>query len=578
MAKFYISNSKELMDLVSNTNDIFSISGILSSESTNGVVFNKHIKALKNIYLTENGGVFIVGTPICQDIKNEDLGKYIYDTFSMQNIDYYKNHIMGMWAIFIVKDNTSYCFNDYYGLYDIFYTVNDTNYSIGNSLADILLGRENFEFNEYPFIMENFISEAFPGETQFKDIFCLKGNQFIKIDNKKISINNIDMKPLKYKFNSEQESIKEISEQIIKYSSLVKNNYGKVAMFMTGGLDSRLLFAGFHNSGCSMECVHGISNGSCPEDKKIVKDITSFYQKNLTFLDWKYEVKYSSQNQSDVFNEIGFFNWIDAGNKKYFDELKRVAENCDFLQVGYFCEALRLREWGENKGKSHFSLKEYVEEYCMNDDIRNSYTNYANFESYLMANYRNILRSIGYEGDEEKIPMDFLEPLRWVVARKYDSRFTMMVNMYMPSFLIMSVPTIHERVLSLPASIIKGGRFQIKLIESLDKELISEFKVFSHRRSFKIRNYKKVKALSLRSIADDIIKIAPWTKRLLHKIYAITKKTENADHHRVKEIKKHIQDFLPNYIDYEKYRGSYIRLTALAISLREIAIKKSRRM
>lgn len=574
MAKFYISNSKDLVDFVSKTNESFSIGGNFSRNSIFGIVFNKHIKSLKNAYITKEGGVFIVGTPICEYMKTEEIAKYVYDTFSVENIGFYKKNIMGMWAIFIHKDGKSYCFNDYYALYDVYFAKTESTYAIGNSLADILLGCEQFEFNEYAFIMENFLTGAFPGESQFKDISCLTENQYLIIKDNNLSVKDVAIDRFNYKFNSEQVSIKDIAGEIIKFSSLVNKNFGKVAMFMTGGLDSRLLFAGFLSTGGSMECIHGISNGSCAEDKKIVKKIAEYYQKNLTLLDWEYEKQYSRQNQIDVFNEVGFFNWIDAGNKQYFEELKRIADNFGFLQVGYFCEALRLREWGENKKSDYFSLKEFVEEYCLNDEIRKSYKNHKDFGTYLLTNYRVLLASVGYNGNEEKIPMDFLEPLRWSMARKYDSRFTMMVNMYMPSFLIMSIPSIHERVLCLPANIIKGGAFQIKLIKSLNKELISRFKVFSHRRAFKINNYKKVKVISLRSIADSIIDIAPWTKNFLHKIYALANRTGRSNHYNENEIKDQIQESFPKFFDYDCYSGSLIRLTALSLGLKEIRIKR----
>lgn len=443
MAKFFISNNIDLYTTILDYNSSFVISNQYKNEKINACVFNKIIKPQHNHYFTPSGGIYIVGTPIHDKIAPLDIPKYVYESFSLKNIAKIQKELLGIWAVFVVKDDKIYCFNDYYGLYDIFYFNKDNNYVIGNALSDIIPAQSNIEFDEFPFVMENCFTGAFPGITMFKDIFKLKGNQFIEVNSDTFSVRQFNQEPIVTGFNSVEESISYISDGLLYYCKKISDYFGNVAMLMTGGLDSRLLFAGFNSVCANIVNIHGISNGSCKEDKEIVDDISKFYNKRLEYLDWSYEDIFSLDNQAKVFNEIGFYNWMDAGNHQYFDEIKRIAKQTNFLQAGYFCEALRLREWAENKGGQVFSIYDYIDDYYLNDTFKSLYPNIIKFREYLIFNFISLLREIGYEGDVKEIPMDLFEKFRWIMARFSDSRYTVMINLYMPSFLVMGIPKIH---------------------------------------------------------------------------------------------------------------------------------------
>lgn len=84
----------------------------------------------------------------------------------------------------------------------------------------------------------------------------------------------------------------------------------------------------------------------------------------------------------------------------------------------------------------------------------------------------------------------------------------------------MSIPKIHEAILSIPASIIKDGSFQIKVIKQIDETLMSKLDVFSHRRSFYIdKHNRKKRKFTIKNAADKIFDVLPVLRKPLTFLY-----------------------------------------------------------
>lgn len=84
----------------------------------------------------------------------------------------------------------------------------------------------------------------------------------------------------------------------------------------------------------------------------------------------------------------------------------------------------------------------------------------------------------------------------------------------------MSIPKIHEAILSIPASILKDGSFQIKVIKQIDETHISKFDVFSHRRSFYIdKHNRKKRKFTIKNAADKIFDVLPVLRKPLTFLY-----------------------------------------------------------
>ena len=574
MSKLFCSNSHVATDSIIRHNSSFPVSRKTESNGVYSVVFDKMSQHQESCYWTEWGGVNIVGTPIFREgLEAENIAKYLFDNFSEDTIAQLKCDIVGFWSALLYKEGDVFLFNDYYGIYDICYFKEDGFFCSGNSLADIVRCKNEIEFDEFPFIMENFQNSAFPGSTSFKDVKKLKRSEYIRINNGFLEVRPVDIIPIRANYINTSKSIEDISRLIKVYASKISERYGTVAIGMTGGLDSRLVFAGFNSVGADITCVHGVSSGTCKEDRHIVDEICAKYNKELELHNWEQPSDFILSDQEDVWREVGFSNYLAQGCKEHIEQFKETGKRYAFYQSGYFCEALRLREWASGKGNS-FSLVDYVDNYFIDKNLKDCYSNYREYRDYLINHFKEQLSEIGYSGDFNHIPIDIFERFRWQMSRYHDSRSTLNLNNFHYTFSLMAVPYIHEYVLSLPASVIRGGTFQIKLLENLDANLLN-FAVFSHRRAYHIKNYKKVPDVTKKNIVDFLFQKLPVVKKGIVSLYQRFKyKTESTHNVLVDQIED-LGISLPQYLNIEKYKGSLVKLRALIIGCHCLAKDKT---
>ena len=152
------------------------------------------------------------------------------------------------------------------------------------------------------------------------------------------------------------------------------------------------------------------------------------------------------------------------------------------------------------------------------------------------------------------------------MSRYHDSRSVVNGNMAHYHFSLLAVPYIHEAILSLPADVIRGGSFQIKVIEELDANLLN-FDVFSHRRSYYIKDYKKVHKLTKKNLADILFAKTPALKGLLVNVYQKLKYDTAKKKSQMAEQIKELDVNMPTWFDFDSYEGSLVRLRAMAIGL-----------
>ena len=571
MSKFFISNNFSYTERVAKINkETFKINHAEKCNGLSFMVFDKLSLHSENFYGTNRGGCYVIGTQCIGDPLSDEwqnIPKYIFENFSLDNIDKLKKEIIGIWAAFVWKDNQAYCFNDYYGLYDICYSSKSDFFVISTSLSDIHACYPNAEYDEYAFIMDNFLSFCFPGKTSFKGICKLKEDEFLDIENGHISIKKYHRCPITYDYKNMDSALQDISNDIKKYARLINEQIGRAAILMTGGLDSRLCLAAFNTVDKNVLLAHGLSPLTFHEDRDIVEKISKVYGGEMILLDWSVATHFNLTDQHSVFREVGFSNWISYGCKHTYDEEKRLAAKAPFLQSGYFCEAMRLRDWAEKSGKNYFSLEDYIDTNYLNDNLRPVYAHFEDFREYIIEQHKIQLNEIGFQGDYNHIPMDYFERFRWKMARYCDSRYTFMINSYQYSFLLMAVPFIHEAVLSLPADVIRNGQFQIRLIETLDEKLVKDFNVFSHNRPFKIRNHKKIRTLTVANCADKFVELFPAVRPFIRNLYHAIRNNEVSVRNSMLDDIQPMKDLLPSYINIDNYKGSLRNIRAFLIGV-----------
>lgn len=528
--------------------------------------FEKLCHPHTNYYQDKNGDfVIIVGTWIYKKSTGLPVMEQLLKEFSPSKIGLLKKEFVGMYAAIFCKGSTCYIFNDYYGIYDVCYRIDKDQIYIGTMLHEVAQLTDNVEYDEYSFIMEAFQLGAFPNRTIYKDIHKLLGKEYCKIEffesngckAEILSLQNENYK-ISYQYKDTQKAIDELTSLLIDYASQIDNLFGKKGLYMTGGLDSRLVFAAYNAASASMTFRFGVGGGAFSEDRHIVEQISELYEKDLEILDWS-PYPNTEVDDDDVSALIGFSNWIGKGNIKTIKGFAEASRKEPFFAFSYFCEAIRLREWAEKKGKT-FALEDYIDNYYINNKIQKVFTDFDGYRQFVYEGHKRQLEDIGYKGRLESIPIDLFERFRWEMSRFCDSRMEFMLNAFAYGFSLLSVPMIHELLLSLPSDVIRNAKFQLQLIANIDKKLL-DIDVFSHRRPYVItKNLKKKRKLSLKTMGDALFTVLPFVKPWLTRLYR--NKHYGADEER-KKLLAAIESEIPSWIDVSEYSDNLIRLNSI---------------
>lgn len=567
MAKFSVSFKDCVIDNIIDTNkQQFKTSDVCKYQNLSIVSFCKKNVDAPNFVKDGDDYIYMVGTYMGGGKKPLAIMQNLLNTFSVDNIVSYKKEIAGMWCVLIHKNNRTYLFNDYYGLYDAFYT-SDT---VSTSLKDCVLspGFDN-EIEEFSYIMEMFQLGAFPGHTSFTKVRKLLGKQYIEFTDSVVVRDVVGDMSFHYRYNNESDSLKQLRHLLLKNASLITKTFGKASVFMTGGLDSRLVLSAFLKADSNFNCKYGCGNYTQPGDKQVVEQITKDYNLNYEELDWQVSNEDLILDKRELYKTIGFYNYIDSGSRHRHESFVKCSESTPFYSFGYFCEAIRLRDWAETKGK-YFSLYDYVDNSYLNPDIKVFYKSYDKYREYVINEFKHQLNDLGVVDTFDKIPVDLFESFRWKMARFCDSRMEVVLNNYGYAFSLLSIPEIHELILSLPADIIRGGKFQSKLIYSIEPKLISSFDVFSHLRWYRIdKQFNKRKKITFVNVADSVLESIKWFKPMIMRIYRSYRYDTSNRFSREQQFCIDNKAFIPNFIDTASLTGALNRLTAFTIAMKE---------
>lgn len=88
---------------------------------------------------------------------------------------------------------------------------------------------------------------------------------------------------MRFKTSSKQYRISYAKKLSVKIAA----RFGKTAVAMTGGFDSRLVFGSLNSApNNDITLVHGVSSGTEKEDMEIAQNIAKHYHKDFILEDW----------------------------------------------------------------------------------------------------------------------------------------------------------------------------------------------------------------------------------------------------------------------------------------------------
>lgn len=401
MGKLIFTNIKEWykkLDTICASNGFISSYEICDTNYLN--VYKKLKVDNENFFIDGKEYVASNGTIIYKNCFGIDALKAILEDFKslksnmpiQQVIKNVRKDIIGQYCIIIGDNDNTYLFVDELGSFALYYYINDNKYLITEFFYHI--GKiVQTEFNPYAYgqklVRGGWMTN---NESLFKDVYRLRGNEYIEWNNteRKITVKEAELNNYKYKFESFDDVISVLEQELYtiaeKKSLYLKDRATKI--FVTGGMDSRLELA-LHlkcNNNIQIGYWSGndiITNGT-DEDLEISKKLAEKIDAKFTFYDVSVELEqcFEKLNESQ-WDKYGEYASVYANNKKWFDIAEDQDEEVIGVEFGYFGEYLRELDQLDLSYHDEYTLDEFIDYvYCRSrNDI---YTlNIKDFRKYL---------------------------------------------------------------------------------------------------------------------------------------------------------------------------------------------------
>ena len=248
------------------------------------------------------------------------------NNFSNKNIKKRLSQSNNFFSAIIETNDEIICVSDFCRSFPIFYYKNKNLFTVSNDAKTL---KKKLKLNEIlpQSVNECFLSGYVSGKsTLYKSLYQTEACQFLKFNkqNKKLEINNFFYYHNKINLNIKKNEALNKLDKVFNSSIdrlIKKTNNRTIIIFMSGGLDSRLILSKLVEKGYKkiLAVSYGIRGNS---DSKIAKEVCARLN-----VKWKH----ISTNRSDYYN---FFKKTEVMNFfKFADGLNTVPNFQDFLPV-----------------------------------------------------------------------------------------------------------------------------------------------------------------------------------------------------------------------------------------------------
>lgn len=481
-------------------------------------VHQKKIKKIKNILKFDNGDFCaITGTCLYKEEFQELALHLLYNDFQ-GNAEAIRKNCLGNYVIAIKKAQNISIFVDKYSVMDLFYYQEGDTWIISNEISALAKEIPNLEVDNFTFMARALLMAQLGDKTMFKNIYRLCGQKLISLTLPKniLSIHEIPYTKFTKDFTNTtiEEAAQEYGELIRQRMKPIIKHFGhNIRIQQTGGLDNRTIFAGLMGLGCKPKTMYGVGDSVITSTRDTDLQICHQYQKryNLDFypMNWKGDDIKNISHYEEMFNQYGFFYTLYSGNMNIFNEYNgKIPDYPDFIECGYFLEALRLRE----NIKDKCTLEEFIEQNiftiyggCSKKSRNNDH--YSQFFNQFCLDYKKELGKLNFPQDMPLTKQNFDE-IRWIHCRYADSITVRLVNDFTSSMAIFSDPILHEYPFTVPYKMRDNAKFQLHVIGYLFKDVLN-IPFFTHEQA---KNFNK-KTYELSNKIDYVLKIKIFIKK-----------------------------------------------------------------
>ncbi|MEL0613787.1 hypothetical protein [Marinomonas arenicola] len=503
---------------------------LFKEERKNGVYiasFKKRVKDICSFKAEEDGSyIFSSGSFVYHNETGESALGNILNEFS--NVKEVRDELIGNYAMAVTLSGETTLFTDPYGIYDIFYYENAGKFAVSTSLSSFASVFSEVKINKSALFSETILAGYIGNESIFEGVYKLRGVEEIALSKDSFKIKTLPYCSKKWDFSNLtiEDAVEQYKDLIVKYTSKVSSIWGdNMAIHQTGGLDNRLIFSAFANTGKKPQLIYGQGNSILTttdnEDRDCVLEYAEKFKLNAHIMDWSHgEGSRGIDMWEQHFRRYGFKFSIYGAPVSFFEEYEgKIPKYPDFFEFGYYGENLRLREFLD--GVEYVDTDVFFESYLfgggggygiINDDDFLPDSEYI--KNKLKLDFINEAKLHGVDIGDKIYAKDF-DRVRWVHARKADSRSLNFINEFAPSIAMLSIPELHEFPWSLPAEWRKNGEFQLRVIHSLCPKAL-EVPIFSHG---KLQTLKKDEySLKIKYTVAERIKFILESVKLPNKV------------------------------------------------------------
>jgi hypothetical protein len=483
MSKFILTNSKEKLEIgLSNfLKRGLKVSGRFSLSGVYFISFHKRGYDDENIVFFENNFVCSIGTFIYQGRQGSSALNLLYNNFS-DNFKEIQLESVLQGTIIIKKGSDIHVFCDKYNVHWTYYSKDKESFYISSSLSNVVESLDKKILLMDRFLEAKIQRGSMGNEMFYKGIKRLFGNQEININTK----GEFYLKQYDYEQNrpdlsgaSESEIIKFFSEAYFSVlENLVNAFNGEIAIHQSGGLDSRLILAGFLHLGYKPKLIYGLGNTPLTsqyyQDKIIIDKICKKYALNSYLMNWSINGNMDVSQIVKSFHRYGFNCNENYCNENWYKEyLENIGLHAKLLLDGHMGETLNIE--GEDKifngiYPEVFSMDYLFEMYqnifftnfiWRSNDRKKSHIDYLKSE---LSQLTDSVFKLPHSGDSMSIK-DY-QSFWWLRYRPADAHPTNLFNEFFSSLSPLGISKLHDITLNIPFNLIKNRGLSIKLIDS----------------------------------------------------------------------------------------------------------------
>lgn len=509
MEKIFITNNQEWFsknkDTCKSNSDFMEIDAFWGE--TGICLSSKSVKTENYIYISDEECIFCNGTYFYDKSWGNDALKKTYYDFceafkkntlseTVKNIRRKQN---GQYLLGIKTHDHIYVFVDENATFALYYTSTPKAFAVCDTYWHIA-ACDDYQFNKNAFIDKNIRGGAPSGNsTFFKDIFRLENDEIIDIDINKNSmiINRCDLNVYDISFSNFDDAVDKLADKILEVSKLrLLIGDDPVAVFLTGGLDSRTELSILNKAGCKLDAIYwcgedNITNGY-ERDKRIGKKISKKLGINYEFKDVSVHFKACIDSLSyDELCKYGEYASFYAHNQKLLNLLENKRDCCCYAN-GYGPEPLNSLLELDNAvcDGPQLDLDVFVKKvYC-----RSKTNEYLFDEEGIICYLKKTLKELYsryYNRNDDIFGVKECNDLFNITRLKADMITNNLINKYNYAFSELCEKSITDYISQIPYEWKKNAKLQLALIKKLCPDIYG-IEYFTHAKRMKICEEKGI--------------------------------------------------------------------------------------